>query len=171
MYNVHLTKQVHELSTKLSHLSDIVKEKSSDIVANIHDRKKEDTKEAFASQPSVDIQAKMDRLTKEMSAIRTDLKNLTETVQQQTTNQHTSHNQPIDDLPAPLHILRYVDDDADKKSFTEYVNETVRKKLSFAKSREYLLDNMPEHLRALVEEHPRLTKDLIRHQRSELKDN
>ena len=163
----YLVKQVKELSSKLSHLSEKVT--SSSMVTGDHDRiKGQSGREKY--QELMDLNTKIETLSSEMADLRHEFQKLQETVQHQLSGLTQSPNQPVDDLPPPLHILRYLDSDEEKERLTEYVNETVRQKLSFAMSREYLLKELPDHLRALIEEHPRLTKDFIRHQRNELSE-
>lgn len=161
----YLSKQVHELSEKMNQLTEKVK--SSHLVTAVQDRKKEG-KNPKGEQTSTDLEAKVEALSTEMSDLRRNLQQLQNIVEQQSTSQEQAAGDLTDDLPPAMHILRYANNDKDKTTFTEHVNETVHQGLSFAQSHQYLLDKLPAHLKTLVEEHPRLTKDYIRHQRNEL---
>lgn len=161
-----LARQVKEISSKLSQLTEKVTSSAKTLGESI---RKDERSDQEPPQTSTALNEKVETLSAEMTALRHDFQQLRKTVEQQLSQQSTSPEQPVDDLPPALHILRYLENDGDKKSLTDYVNETVQQKLSFAKAREYLLKELPDHLRGLVEEHPRLTKDFIRHQRNELR--
>lgn len=161
----YLTKQVNELSARMSQLSEKVK--SSHFIPGSHDRKKESQEQDLSSQDTHDIHSRLNQLSNEISSLRNDFNELQTSIKQLSGS--SSQTDKDDDLPPPLHLLRYIESDQEKELFLEYMNNTVRKKLSFAKSREYLLENLPDHLKELIEEHPRLTKDLIRHQRTVLR--
>ena len=161
-----LAQQVKEISTKLSHLTEKVTSSSKKLGAN---GGKDEQSAQEPDQTSTALNENVASLSAEMTDLRHEVQQLRETVEQ-LSNHSTSPEQPADDIPQALHILRYLENDEDKKSLTDYVNETVRQKLSFAKAREYLLKELPDNIRDIIEEHPRLTKDFIRHQRNELRD-
>ncbi len=163
----HLTKQVKDISRKLGELSDKVK--TSNIVTRDSEHKARHAKDPeVKADATPELEKKIEGLSKELGALKEEFAALKESVNQQLAGYQTPTNAPADDLPPPMHILRYIEGDEQRARFTEYVNETVRQRLSFAKARAYLEKELPEDLRTHIEEHPRLTKDFIRHQRHQL---
>jgi len=160
----YLARQVKDLSEKMSHLSEKVK--STAIRTVEHNEKKE-----MSGKKSEDLNVKVDALFVEITALRQEFDQLKQTVEQQRPDNSKPQSRAVDDLPPALHILRYIDGDTDQKRLTESVNDTVQQKLSFAKARQYLEQELPDHLRVIVEKHPRLTKDFIRHQRNYFSKN
>ena len=75
----YLAKQVNELSSKLSDLSEKVK--SSQLVSKVQDFKKESPAQEQA-QTSPDLNIKVESLSAELSALRRDFKELQKTVRQ-----------------------------------------------------------------------------------------
>lgn len=161
----HLSKQVKDISKKLGELTEKVK--TSHIVTGDSAQKDQQSKQP-EPKAAPELEKKIKQLSEEVVVLKKEFIALQESVNQQLAGYKTPTNAPADDLPPPMHILRYIPDDKDKERFTEYVNETVRQRLSFAKAREYLEKELPDDLRIHIEEHPRLTKDFIRHQRHQL---
>ncbi len=161
----HLTHQVKDLTTKLANLTEKVK--SSSIVTG-DTNAQDDSAPSQQTKTSPELDQKVEALSQEMAELRNEFRTFQENVSQQLSAYQTPATAPADDLPPPMHILRYIESDEDKSRFTEFVNETVQQRMSFAKARKYLEKNLPDDLRIHIEEHPRLTKDYIRHQRKEL---
>ena len=106
------------------------------------------------------------RISKEISAVRGDIATVSkdlEELRSSFSQLDSSANELSDSVSEDdFRIFSYLEKDADKKQFVDFVAEAIEKNMTYAEIDDFLTKSLPKKVDSIIKEHPSLTKEYIR---------